>query len=178
MGVSTRGPPPARGAEPPPPAPPPVSMDLPVTAYIPEPYMEDIEARVALYQRIAGLRSLDAVADLRAEVEDRFGEPPPALDQLLGLVRIRLAAGAARVAAIRTEGDVVVLAAAEDSPFSRRSLPSLPATIDVGRTQLRVSRDRLGEDWLHSIELLLRLLATPQSGAAASREPAVVARGA
>ena len=155
-----------------------MSVDLPVTAYIPEPYMEDIEARVALYQRIAGLRSLDAVADLRAEVEDRFGAPPPALDQLLGLVRIRLAAGAARIAALRMEGDVIVVGAAEDSPFSRRSLPSLPATIEVGRTQLRVSRDRLGEDWLHSIELLLRLLASSQPARAAAREPAAAARGA
>ena len=159
-------------------APPPVSVDLPVTAYIPEPYMEDIEARVALYQRIAGLRSLDAVADLRAEVEDRFGAPPPALDQLLGLVRIRLAAGAARIAALRMEGDVIVVGAAEDSPFSRRSLPSLPATIEVGRTQLRVSRDRLGEDWLHSIELLLRLLGSSPPARAAAREPAAAARGA
>ncbi|MXW35037.1 MAG: transcription-repair coupling factor, partial [Chloroflexi bacterium] len=63
--------------------PPPVSVDLPVTAYIPEPYMEDIEARVALYQRIAGLRPLDAAADLRAEIEDRFGVLPPPLEQLL-----------------------------------------------------------------------------------------------
>ncbi|MXZ46582.1 MAG: transcription-repair coupling factor [Chloroflexi bacterium] len=152
--------------------PPPVSVDLPVTAYIPEPYMEDIEARVALYQRIAGLRSVDAAAELRAEIEDRFGAPPPALEQLLGLVRIRLAAGEARVAAVRIEGDVVVIGAVDDSPFSRRRLPALPPAIEVGRTQLRVTRDRLGEDWLQSIELLLRLLATSPPSDAAVREPA------
>ncbi len=162
----------AHDGEPPAPAPPPVSVDLPVTAYIPESYMEDIEARVALYQRIAGLRSLEATADLRAEIDDRFGAPPQPLEQLLGLVRIRLAAGAARVTAVRMEGDVIVVGAAEDSPFSRRSLPALPAAIEVGRTQLRVVRDRLGEEWLHSVELLLRLLATSQPGAAPAREPA------
>ncbi|MCY3655405.1 MAG: transcription-repair coupling factor [Chloroflexi bacterium] len=152
--------------------PPPVSVDLPVTAYIPEPYMEDIEARVALYQRIAGLRSVDAAAELRAEIEDRFGAPPPPLEQLLALVRIRLAAGEARVAAVRIEGDVVVIGAVDDSPFSRRRLPALPPAIEVGRTQLRVTRDRLGEDWLQSIELLLRLLATSPPSDAAVREPA------
>ena len=152
--------------------PPPVSVDLPVTAYIPEPYMEDIEARVALYQRIAGLRSVDAAAELRAEIEDRFGAPPPALEQLLGLVRIRLAAGEARVAAVRIEGDVVVIGAVDESPFSRRRLPALPPAIEVGRTQLRVTCDRLGEDWLQSIELLLRLLATSPPSDAAVREPA------
>ena len=164
--------------EPPPAPPPPVAVDLPVTAYIPEPYMEDIEARVAAYQRIAGLRSVDAAADLRAEFEDRYGAAPPALEQLLALVRIRLAAGPARVAAVRSEGGVVVIGAAEDSPFSRRRLPALPAAVEVGRTQLRVRRDALGEDWLNAIELLLRLLATSRPDRAETREPAPAGRGA
>ena len=163
-------------------APPPlVAVDLPVTAYIPEPYIDDIEGRVALYQRIAGLRSLDAVAGLRAEVEDRFGTLPPALDQLLALVRIRLAAGAAGAAAVRMEGSVVVIGAVDGSPFHLRSLPRLPAAIEVGRTQLRVPREQLGEDWLDSIAMLLRLLATAQPSAASAppeREPAGAARRA
>ena len=85
-------------------APPPVSVDLPVTAYIPESYMEDIEARVALYQRIAGLRDL-ARGHRRPGARrsiDRFGAlaATPASNSS-GLVRIRLAAGAARVTAVR-----------------------------------------------------------------------------
>lgn len=152
--------------------PPPVAVDLPVTAYIPEPYMEDIEARVALYQRIAGLRTLDAASDLRAEIEDRFGEPPEALEHLLALVRVRLAAGTAGVAAVRTEGDVIVVGATEDRPFSGRSLPALPPAIEVGHMQLRVARRGLGAEWLQSIELLLRLLAGPAPRYAPPRRPA------
>ena len=139
--------------------PPPVSLDLPVPAYIPESYVEELEGRVALYQRIAGLRSAAAAADLRAEIEDRYGEPPHPVERLFGLVRVRLAAGAAGVAAVRVEGGSVVVAAAEDRPFAARRLPALPAGVAAGRTQLRMARDRLGDDWLAAVEALLLLLA-------------------
>ena len=149
----------------------PVAIDLPASAFIPEPYIEDLEARVALYQRISGLRSLHDTDELRAELVDRFGEPPRQLDELLSLVRIRLAAGAAAVASIRLEGPTVVLTAREGSPFGQRRLPALPAGVEAGRTQLRANRDRLGADWLAAIEALLRLLAQQPAATPASLAP-------
>ena len=152
---------------------PPVAIDLPASAFIPEPYIEDLEARVALYQRISGLRALGDADELRAEVEDRFGALPPPLHVLFGLVRIRLAAADADVASLRVEGREVVVTAREGSPFVSRRLPSLPPGVRAGQTQLRASRDELGDEWLAAIEALLRLVAgeTP----ATPREPAGVA---
>ena len=152
--------------------PPPVSLDLPASAFIPEHYIEDLEARIALYQRIAGLRDLHEVADLTAEVIDRFGEFPGPLGELLALVRIRLAAGEAGVAAVRAEGSEIVIVAREASPFSQRRLPPLPAGLRVGRTQLRLPRAALGADWLDAIEALLRLLGDPHAATASGRAAA------
>ena len=155
--------------------PPPVSLDLPVPAYIPESYVGEMEGRVALYQRVAGLRSPEAAADLRAEIEDRYGAPPRPVEQLFGLVRVRLAAGAAGVAAVRVEGGAVVVAAAGDRPFAARRLPALPAGVAAGPTQLRMPLADLGRDWLAAVEALLRLLAAgeeAQTGAGAAPRPA------
>ena len=153
----------------------PVAIDLPASAFIPEPYIEDLEARVAFYQRIAGLRALHEVDELRSELLDRFGEPPRQLDELLSLVRIRLSAAAAAVASIRLDGPVLVLTAREGSAFAQRRLPALPPGVEAGRTQLRVNRADLGADWLAAIEALLRLLA-PRP-AATLAEPAAAASG-
>ena len=152
--------------------PPPVSLDLPASAFIPESYIEDLEARIALYQRIAGLRDLREVADLTAEVIDRFGELPGQLRELLALVRIRLAAGEASVTAVRAEGNEIVIVAREASPFSRRRLPPLPAGVRVGQMQLRLPRAALGADWLDAIEALLRLLGDPHAATAGGRAAA------
>ena len=146
-----------------------VSVDLPVSAYIPENYVEDIEARLALYQRIAGLATREQVSALAAETADRFGPLPEALKQLLALVRIRLEAKAALVASVRAEGTDVVLAADDARPFSARALPALPAGVRVGRAHLRLARGELGERWVEAVEALLRLLAGEQAQQAQQR---------
>jgi transcription-repair coupling factor (superfamily II helicase) len=136
----------------------PVALDLPASAFIPESYVPEIEARLALYQRIASLTSLEDEAALRAETVDRLGPLPEAMEQFLALVRIRLAASEARVAAVRLEEGDVVLTSREESAFGARPLTGLPREVRVGRTQLRVSRAQLGERWLEAVEALIRLV--------------------
>src|SRR5690606_6092380 len=68
-----------------------VVIDLPAPAYIPESYVQDIEGRLALYQRISLLRSAEDAEALAHETADRLGPLPEPLTHLLTLVRIRLA---------------------------------------------------------------------------------------
>jgi transcription-repair coupling factor (superfamily II helicase) len=142
-----------------------VSLDLPASAFIPEPYVAEIEARLALYQRIAALTSIEETEALRVETADRLGPLPLALEQLFALVRIRLAASAAEVASVRLEEGDVVLTSRDESAFGGRALPRLPRGVRVGRTQLRVGRAELGERWLEAVEALLRLLGGPAAPA-------------
>jgi transcription-repair coupling factor (superfamily II helicase) len=151
-----------------------VSLDLPASAFIPESYVPEIEARLALYQRIAALTSLEETDALRAETADRLGALPQALEQLFALVKIRLAASAAEVAAVRLEEGDVVLTSRDEYAFGGRALPRLPRGVRVGRTQLRVGRAELGERWLEAIEALLRLLG---GGARATETVAVASAG-
>jgi len=61
---------------------------------LPDDYVAEVNQRLALYKRLAGAASDAEVADLRAELADRFGPLPAAADQLLDIVRIRVAARA------------------------------------------------------------------------------------
>ena len=143
----------------------PVAIDLPASAFIPESYSPEIEARLALYQRIAALTSIDEAEALAAELVDRLGPIPSALAQLLGLVRIRLAAGAAEVSAVRLEEGEVVLTSRDGREFGGRALPRLPREVRIGRSQLRLPRAALGERWLDAVEATLRLLRVPAATA-------------
>jgi transcription-repair coupling factor (superfamily II helicase) len=135
-----------------------VAVDLPVSAFIPESYIEEIEARLALYQRIAALTSIEEAEALRLETADRLGPLPEPLEHLFALVRIRLAAAEADAASVRLEDGEVIVTAREDAPFGPRRLPSLPRAVRIGRTQLRLPRAGLGEQWLEAVEALLRLI--------------------
>ncbi len=136
-----------------------VTIDLPVAAHVPESYVPEIEARLALYQRVASLRTLEDAGALAQETEDRLGPLPEPLANLLALVRLRLAARAAEVVSIRLDGGDVVIGSGERRPFANRHLPPLPRGVRVGRAQIRLERGALGEAWLEPVEAILRLLA-------------------
>jgi transcription-repair coupling factor (superfamily II helicase) len=84
-----------------------VSVD--VEGFLPEDYVPEVNQRLALYKRLAGAQADAEVADLRAELSDRFGPLPEPGQQLLDIVRIRVAARALGIERIEAgEGRALV----------------------------------------------------------------------
>ena len=67
-------------------------VDIGIDAHVPTTFIGYEAARVDLHRRIASARKLEELAELRAELADRFGEIPEPVDNLvfLGEVRVRL----------------------------------------------------------------------------------------
>ena len=86
-----------------------VSLDLPLSAAIPEDYVPDEGLRFQLYRRMAGLTSLRQVEEMAKELEDRFGSLPTEVENLLYQVRVKILAIQARVQAIALENQQLVL---------------------------------------------------------------------
>ena len=68
----------------------PVVLDLPWKAYLPDGYVPAHRQRIELYRKFGQVRTLDAVDDLATELRDRFGSPPPAVQNLLQAARLRV----------------------------------------------------------------------------------------
>ena len=64
-----------------------ISLGSPVT--IPESYIADLTMRLSLYRRLSSLQEEADIDAMGAEIVDRFGPPPPEVDLLLKLVRIK-----------------------------------------------------------------------------------------
>ncbi len=149
--------------ETPPPAPlPPLTVDLPITAHLPEPYITDLNLRLAVYQRLAQMPSVRALEEYTAELTDRFGSPPPVALTLLYTVRIRLLARAAGLQSIQGEDGDIVLRAARPIVHRERLSGVFPEHIRIGSAQIRIERrdgwragllavlERLQPDWSES----------------------------
>ena len=65
----------------------PCTVDLNVSAHIPESYIESLPARLGIYKRIAAIRNDADASDVIDELCDRFREPPKAV---LGLIDVCL----------------------------------------------------------------------------------------
>jgi len=64
-----------------------IALGSPVT--IPEGYIPDMTMRLSLYRRLSSLTDEAEIEGMGAEIVDRFGPPPPEVDLLLKLVRIK-----------------------------------------------------------------------------------------
>jgi transcription-repair coupling factor (superfamily II helicase) len=66
-----------------------IKLDVPTDAFLPADYVAKEELRLEAYRRLADVTSHDAVADIRAEWEDRYGPVPAPAEALLLVGRLR-----------------------------------------------------------------------------------------
>ncbi len=138
----------------------PLTVDLPITAYIPEEYVPDLSTRLALYRRLANLDSMRRIEDIDQELNDRFGRMPLPVKHLLYLVKVKLLGTEAGIQRISTEGKQILLRMGSEAKIDRGLLQrSFGSSLKVGNTQVSLDRRQLGEHWAMVLEAVLRSLA-------------------
>ncbi len=85
------------------------TVDLPVSAHIPESYIDSLPSRIGIYKRIADITSSDDATDVIDELCDRFGEPPKTVMGLINISLLRARAAHNMVVEIKDTGESTVL---------------------------------------------------------------------
>ncbi len=67
-------------------------INLPLSAFLPESYVLDIDQRLSLYRRLAKMRDLKAISEFKSEMTDRFGRLPDEANSLLLKIMLRILA--------------------------------------------------------------------------------------
>ncbi|SVC52745.1 uncharacterized protein METZ01_LOCUS305599, partial [marine metagenome] len=80
-----------------------VAVDIPIEAFIPEDYIEDLPLRLGAYQRLARAADLEEVVIISSDLRDRFGPSPNEVDNLIYVVRIKILANNADVESVIRE---------------------------------------------------------------------------
>jgi transcription-repair coupling factor (superfamily II helicase) len=123
----------------------PVRLDVNVDAYVPASYIPYEQAKVDVHRRIAGAREVADLMQLRDELEDRFGDLPEPLKNLIALqqARIKLGQAGARAVTFRN-GRLAVTPIELDSVRAKRIRQEIPeALYESGKSQLSM---RVPED--------------------------------
>jgi transcription-repair coupling factor (superfamily II helicase) len=84
-----------------------VRVELPVNAHIPHDYVPGERLRLEAYTRIAAIDSGDDGAEVRAELNDRYGAPPEPVLNLLEVARLRGLARRAGLTDITQQGTFI-----------------------------------------------------------------------
>ena len=123
----------------------PVRLDVNVDAYVPSDYIPYEQAKVEVHRRIAASREVADLVVLREELEDRFGDVPDPLRNLIALqqARIKLGQAGARAVTFRN-GRLAVTPIELDSVRAKKIRAEIPeALYESGKSQLSV---RVPED--------------------------------
>jgi transcription-repair coupling factor (superfamily II helicase) len=85
-------------------APEPVRFDVPVDAYLPAAFIPFEAAKIDVHRRIAAARAPGELRAIRDELGDRFGPPPPEVENLLALQRARIELSLAGARSVELRG--------------------------------------------------------------------------
>jgi transcription-repair coupling factor (superfamily II helicase) len=116
----------------------PVRLDVNVDAYVPADYIPYEQAKVDVHRRIAAAREVSDLMELRGELEDRFGELPEPLVNLIALQQARIKLGQAGARAVTFRGGRLAVTPVElDSVRAKRLRAEIPeALYESGKSQL------------------------------------------
>jgi transcription-repair coupling factor (superfamily II helicase) len=108
------------------------SINLGISVRIDSSYIPEENQRLRMYKRIAGAEDEATLADVRSELEDRYGDPPESVQNLLAAGSLRLLCerlGIAQLDRKRTQIEIPNPAASHAAPqtmLSRRQPPPKP----------------------------------------------------
>ncbi len=116
----------------------PVRLDVNVDAYVPADYIPYEQAKVDVHRRIAGAREVADLGVLREELEDRFGDLPDPLENLIALQQARIKLGQAGATAVSFRGGRLAVTPVElDSVRAKKIRAEIPeALYESGKSQL------------------------------------------
>jgi transcription-repair coupling factor (superfamily II helicase) len=114
--------------------------------------VDDLEQRLYLYRKMAGVQSEDDIAQIEAELRDRYGEPPQPVRNILSVLRIRVRAHQAKVIAITHDRRTVTVRCAMNLNLSDAGMRRLYTRLRETQSPavlycVRYERDRFLIDW-------------------------------
>ncbi len=75
-------------------------VQLPVPAFLPDAYMPDVHQRLYFYKRFAQAATDEELDEIRAEIVDRYGDPPGEVDALQAVMQVKVRLRALRIRAL------------------------------------------------------------------------------
>lgn len=102
-------------------------VDINVTAFIPDDWVGSAEQKMIEYKRLADVKNEIELDYITEEWKDRFAKPPESVENLIKLIRIRLAANDVKVSVIRETSDNIRIYTPYTKPewqIIQRALPS------------------------------------------------------
>ncbi|AEE95996.1 transcription-repair coupling factor [Mahella australiensis] len=90
------------------------SIEIKLDAYIPDDYVPSEAQRIEIYKRIMSISDIEEEYDVEEEIEDRFGDIPQSVRNLLSIMHIKLLSKKIGIVSIEQKGHDIVFTLRDD----------------------------------------------------------------
>jgi transcription-repair coupling factor (superfamily II helicase) len=118
------------------------TLSLGFDVRIPENYIPSENLRLRTYKRVSSIASDEEKQDVRKELADRFGTPPPSVDNLLEYAVLKSICERLRISTVERQGSRIAIRFHPETPIDPASL------VTVVRSRKGVKLDPSGVLWM------------------------------
>lgn len=143
-------------------------INLPIEAYIPPFHIPEEDEKISMYQKLAGCEEEELLKEFERDLREEYGEPPPQVQNLFRVLRLKMASRRAGILRIKgEEGEsgrdvILTLAPRVEAEHIIPLLAKVPQW-RVSGSSLRIAEHHLGEDWLRGLQRSVELIAARKS---------------
>ena len=145
-----------------------ITIELPLAVGLPPDYVPAGDLRLRLYRRMAALTNIAEIAELQAELADRFGPLPPQAENLIVQLRLKVLARDAHVPSITVQNEQIILIPRWPRALTPAQFLQLRQTLGqrarLGNTAIWLPLTRQPEHWLANLQWVLEELANEREG--------------
>ena len=98
------------------------TLHVPVSAFIPDDYIEDGHQRLSLYKRLSASQTIGDLALLHEETRDRYGTLPEPVERLFEVMHVRLLAKKLQLASLDATKNTVTMTFSPKATISQEGL--------------------------------------------------------
>lgn len=141
-----------------------ITIDLPITAFIPDSYIEESREKINAYQRFSSATRLEDLKELEQEFDEDYGPMPKEVKNLMKVLELKIHARNAEIIALRTavgelgKKDLVLSMGKNMKPEQIGRLLEFEPKWQITGTSLKVPLHELGFDWIQKLKKSLKAM--------------------
>lgn len=142
-----------------------ISIELPLTAYIPDNYIMSSKDKINAYQKMAAASDMEYLSEIKEDLLEEYGKMPNEVINLFRMLELKIVAKKAKLVSIKAENDhlakskeVVLHMSNLVKPENIMNLLEYNSKWYISGTRLRIRIDALGLHWFDELLMSVKRL--------------------
>ena len=143
-----------------------ISIELPITAYVPDNYIINSKDKIAAYQRLAAADTLEYLNEIKDDILEDYGKMPNEVINLFKILELKIYAKQSHLVSIKAESDymrkskeIVLHLSGLVKPENIMNLLDYNSKWVISGNRLRIKIEDLGMQWMNPLQESVKKLA-------------------